>query len=71
MTVRDLCGIALADGGMIIDAFDYSIQDLMEIALVSSDRSVIIVKNASKFDAQTLETIVYAAEAKMIFDFTR
>ncbi len=44
MTVRDLCGIALADGGMIIDAFDCSIQDLKEIALASFDRSVIIVK---------------------------
>lgn len=70
MTIRDLVSISLMGGGMVIDASQCSVDALKEIANVSAENSIIVIKNALQIDASDLQNIACLADGSVIFDFT-
>jgi len=68
-TVKDLTEIAYAGGGFTLDAEKYSIDDLVNIAYASKNKSArLIIKNISKISTSDLINIAYASDGCVSFE---
>jgi hypothetical protein len=70
-TADDLRSIALAGGGMIVDAMYYSVSDFRSILLAGqSAGATLTVRNAWRFSSIDLRSIALAGRGRVVFDFT-
>ena len=69
--VQELSGIALAGGGLVLDASKFSVEDLAKIALAAgggSHKAQLRIRNTKHLSANDLKGIALAGRGSVLFE---